>query len=292
MYFAQVLNKFIRLFYFCGLSCYPPFDGFLTIQTKRNRLVHYIPTAALIFLNVVLSIPLIVCCFLADPLDDISVINMAHLFPIAQILTLLPCAIQMVYLWPNFGTIYSHISIIDRLLWEKFSDVSSNFGRYFLRRIFVIFACFLVELASSEYERQITLLTITITASLIMLKIVILLIVVHACFYIDLLGQMLECFALHIESRVDIQLTPITPATTATNRCRSPLAYQLMAELLHFKVVHFRLWRISEKINHLFGWTICITFLQFFILSGYNVYTAHEALLRDRLDIFRILREF
>lgn len=288
MQFEKVLNKFVKFFYFCGLSCYPSFDAFSITITKQNRLVRCIPSTALILLIAISSTASLACQYLKESKSGKSVFNFVFIYSITLTVTLLPCAFQMIFLHSNFATIYSHISTIGRLTWGKYCSVTSDFQRHFMRRVYIIVAVFLIKLLISMVTRKFSLeVSITIT-SLNILRALTILVLFHAAFYIDLLNHMLECFVRHIESRT----TNVTSAIAMTvSKLHCSAAYRLTGEILHFKLIHFHLWEISEKINLLFGWTICITFLQYFVLAIYNVYSTYRELLEPQLKWARLLRE-
>lgn len=280
MQFEKVLNKFVKFFYFCGLNFYPSFDGVFAMKTKRNRFVHYIPIATLLLLIVISSIASFLCQYLKDP----GRISLTYIYPVTVTVTMFLCVFQMLSHRSNFATISSHIRAIDSLSWGKFSSVSSDFNCHFQRRTCIIFFVFLVKLVLSLMRRQATWRIVTITLALNILRALIYVALLHASFYIDFLGHMLQCFVSHIDSR--------TTTAASVIQFRRSSGHQLAAEILLFKIIHFYLWRISQSINQLFGWTVSIIILQFFVLAIYDVQNTYSLLLQKQAEPALLLREY
>lgn len=255
MIFGRGLDKFIRFFFICGLSCYPSFDGFLT---KTKRAGHYIPSGLLIFVSIFTTYSITVSnlWFIQDSRMNLMLYFIYYLSPM---LTVLVCAIQIVFLSSYFAEICSQISIIECVSWRKNSCNSMVFSCHFLRRVFIIIAAFVVP----ELHKLGTIggmhpwTHYSIAASYATLKAFIFLALLQPLLYIDVLDYMLQCFIRHVELRA----STVTTATIRTINFRSPTAKQLAAEISHFKRWHFVLWEISENINQLFGWTIVVIFL-------------------------------
>lgn len=292
MPFGKSVNRIISFFYICGLSCYPSYDGFLAEENTENRLQRYTPTIGLIVLTTVTSITAITTRFLKDQHAKtlIHVLGHSIVFPVVLLLTLLPCAIQMVFSWPSLATIWSHISIIERTWWEKISDVSKALRRHFMRRVYVMVIVFLVKILMSLFEKEFSLLSIFIVLCLNVLRALIFIVLTHAFFYIDLLDHLMHCFVRQIDARA---ATPTAVEITwKMKNSRTSVAQQLRADLMHYKSLHFRLWHISEKINDVFGGMICLIFLQYFVFSVYSVYKVYAAMLAPELNYISILREY
>lgn len=280
MQFEQVVNKFVKFFYFCGLSCYPSFDEVSFIKTNRYRFVHYIPTATLLLLIVISAIASFVGQYLKDP----QRFSLTFIYPVTVTVTMLLCVFQMVSHRSNFAAILSYIRTIDRLTWGKFSSVSNYFHRHFRRRACIIFFVFMVKLVLSLIRRQLTWRIVTITVALNILRALIHLALLHASFYIDFLDHMLKCFVCHIESR--------TTNAAAVIQFRRSAAHQLASEILLFKLIHFYLWRISQSINQLFGWTVCIIIMQFFVLAIYDVQSTYSLLIKPPAEPALLTRKY
>lgn len=255
MIFGRGLDKFIRFFFICGLNCYPSFDGFLT---KTKRAVHYIPTGVLIFVTVFTTYNTAFSnlLFIQDSRMNLMLYFIYYLSPM---LTVLVCAIQIWFLSSYFAEICSRISIIESVSWRKITCNSTVFNRHFLRRVFIILAALVVP----ELHKLCTFGEVhswkhySIAASYATLKAIIFLALLQPLLYIDVLDYMLQSFIRHVKMRAATETT----AHLKTIIFRRPAAKQLAAEISHFKRWHFVLWEISEKINHLFGWTIVVIFL-------------------------------
>lgn len=271
MNIGRGLNPFIRCFYICGLSCYPSFDEFLTRRTKNNSFRKYIPTAVLLAITVITSIATFAFRHVRDSVSEPSV-NTIFINISTLIMTVLICTIQMVYLSPFFAEICSQICIIERLSWRKFSFDLNAFRSHFMRRACVTLISFILPISIKVYLNPLSRDDICVTTGLAILRALMFMALLQAFFYVDLLDHMLQCFVSHVSLRA----ATATTAIVQTVNFHSPAAKQLKAEILHFKLLHFNLWEISEKINHLFGWTIVAVFLQHFIYAVYNVYFGYS----------------
>lgn len=279
----------MKIFYICGLSCYPSFDGYWTEENAETRFGRYIPTVGLILVITVATITATTSQLLIGLQDEWATYDRAMMFSLTMMLSLVPCAIQMVYLWSYFAKIWTHIDIIERSWWREMSTVSTTLQRHFMRRVYVMIVLFLMKIAVSLCGRDINLTTIFITIGLHTLRAVTMLFVLQAYFYIDLLDHLLQGFVKQVDSRA----TTVTAVSAWNLKClRTPVTYQLRAEIMHFKSIHFRLWTISEQINHLFGGVIIIIFLQYFAFSVYSVYVAYKALVGTQWDLFKFMREY
>lgn len=283
MQFERGLDKFIKLFYICGLSCYPSFDEYLTVKTKKERFVQYFPSVALIGLIIILLTTICMYNFLSNDL----VIRRYMIHMILMLLILFLCAIQTIRQWRNFAKICMHMRIIESLSWGKFYCVSNAFKRHFMRRVFVMLIPFLTAYVARISKKQMPSLPYVVIIAI--LDGLILLVLLHAFFYVDLLDHMLESFVRHVDTRAS---TATAVVEKKMNNFHSPAAYQLTAELFHFKLLHFHLWEISETINQLFGWTIIIIFLRYFFYSIWNVYDAYSSLFRQPPYFFGLFRKW
>lgn len=286
MEFGRGLDPFIRWFYKCGLSGYPSFDGFFTAKTKEKSFSQFIPTGMLAVFTIITSIVTCVSKFLGDPSFSSSTtslfINTATLLTSVSL-----CLIQMVFLSPYFAEISSQISKIERLSWRKFSFDMVPLRRHFIRCVYITLVSVILPVIVKLYEKSFTWDRYIVTTGLAILRAIEFSILLHAFFYVDLLDHMLQRFVRHVNMRA----SSATPVIVQTISFRSPAAKQLTAEIFHFKLLHYNLWDISEKINHLFGWVIVIIFLQHFTYVVYNVYAAYSTLSLQSLSVFNILRK-
>lgn len=261
MKFGRCLDQFIRWFYICGLSCYPCFDGFSNGMMKSKRFVHYIPTGVLVVLAITTSISTYLYKFSTDP-DVHSELNLTLILinTLTPMLTIVVCAIQMVFLSPYFAEICSQISIIERLSWQKCSFDSKAFKRHFMQKISITAFAYMLPIVVSMFF-SIKIIPFFYSS---ILKALLLLVLIQAFFYIDLLDHMLKCFVRHI----DVQ--------AANTEMDSRTAQYITEEISQYKHVHFHLWEISEKINQLFGWIIVAIVLQYFAFAIFNVFWAFK----------------
>lgn len=280
---GQGIDPFIRWFYICGLSCYPSFDAFLTAKNRRIRFVNYIPTGILFLLTVFTSIGTCMCKYLYDP-QILPSTSSLFINTLTAMVTVLVCSIQMVFLLPYFAGIFSQIHIIERLTWRKFSFDMNAFRRHFMQRAYITLFSFILPLVVKIYGKPATWDTFIVAFGLGTLRAFMFMILLHAFFYVDLLDHMLQCFVRH----VNVRASTVTPMAVHTISHRSPAVKQLTAEIFHFKQLHFNLWKIGEKINHLFGLTIFIVFMQHF---SYAVYIVYIVMTEHSLTVPKVLRK-
>lgn len=258
MEFARSVDPIVRMFFICGLSCYPSLDGFVSTNFRKNPFLRYIPTAGFIALVMfmgsfahhvvrmhasgwVVTFPLWV--YLLNPMVTVSI-----------------SAISMIFLSRYFEKIFSRINTIERLSRPKFSIDPKTFRRLFMRRIYIISITFivptLVGLTHKNIDRRVML-----TVSVFM-RVFVTLTLMHSFFYIELLDHLLHCFVRHTNKQAASSESPI-------NAC-SLSARESLIEISQYKLLHFHLWKLSRIINKLFGWTnIVVIFHSFFVALAY-----------------------
>lgn len=264
MEFGRELDPIIRWFYISGLSCYPSFDVYRSGRVKRRRFVHYIPTVALIALMI--SLGSIV--YLGTPTEFFYILSTEVLFPI---ITVLICAISTITLSPYFGKIYSQLNAFEHLSRKKFLLDPKAFRRHFLRRCCIILTTLILPyiVALSNIDNN-TTGRVTLAVAMTV-KALVFLALMHTLFYIDLLDYLQQCFVRHVGLRA---ATTELPTNVQIIEIRSRPAHQLKALIFEYKLLHFRLWRLSKNINKLFGWANVATLLHnfcFTILYAHNI---------------------
>lgn len=104
---------------------------------------------------------------------------------------------------------------------------------------------------------------------------------IHMMFYIDLLRYHLQQLNLsfrniNIQSRFDKTTTSL----------------QVTKKIMNMKLIHFKLWEISHKINVTFGWTISAVLFQQFVDSTYSLYWLIFLVVQRAATTIAILRRF
>lgn len=273
MEFGQTRNQFIRCFYFLGLSCYPRFDGFpLGKSTNRERFSRYIPTGGLITFNLIISISFFLFKFINHP----NVLSDKHIFIIViniltPTLTVIVCAIRMPFLGPQFAELWSLMNIIERSSWHKTLFDSRAFKRRIFRKVAIIALLFMLPIMYTISFHDLYQISYIGT---VILKLVVLLVLMQPFFYIELFDYMLECFARHIMEH-DASAAAVSVESIIVD---STSAHHLKIKMTQFKLVHFHMWSILQKINELFGWTIIVILLYYFIYMIFSVSLALQYL--------------
>lgn len=204
-----------------------------------------------------------------------------------QILTVAVCVTQMVLSSPLFAHICSQISVIERLSCRKLTCDPTAFHRRFMRRAYIILIVFATPVLITVFTKPLTSENIVFVAGLGMLRAIACLALLQAFFYVDLLDYMLQSFVRH----VDMRASSASSVAVQTVDFRFHAAKRLTVEIFHFKILHFNLWEISERINDLIGWTILAIFLRYFTFAIFNVHNAHTVLNLDQVDSFQFFRK-
>lgn len=157
-----------------------------------------------------------------------------------------------------------------------------------MRKVYIFSTAYCLSITFSFLAINFTLINVVFNVALVILRIIMLMLLIQTFFYIDLLGYMQQYNVQHIESPSS---TALAAKKAFDSRFRSPVIYQLIAEMLHFKLLHYHLWEISEKINRAFGWTVCIILLRNSIFAVMNIYFLYTILTEGSHDIWRILRK-
>lgn len=268
MKFGPSLDKFVKWFFVCGLSCYPSFAEFLTRKTKKRSFMRYIPTGGLFALIATIG----GCAFLATISCGPDIYILIS-FIFGPILTILVSLMQMVFLSPHFSGICSQINAFERLSRKKFVIDSGAFRRHFIRRACLIFIVLILPILLWLYGRKNHILLEFAVAAL---RPLMFLTFIHAYFYINILDHLLQCFARHLDMRASTAMVTINVETIINGH--NGWADQLRIEINEWKLLHFKLWQISKNINKLFGWTIVAIFLQNFLFAINYMYLVFLAL--------------
>lgn len=279
MEFGRVIDPFVKTFFICGLSCYPSFDEFLVDKIKGNRYTNYIPTVGLVLLIIIASIS---NCIDLHEKETTVIINIL-INTTGESIIVFVTAMQIFVEPSSFSDIYSRIDYIERLMQRKLSWDPTVFKRRFMRNIHIIFILYVVPNAYTFYSQNIAL---SILIAQAVLRAIVFMALLQAFFYVDLLGHMLHCFTRHVEQRA----ADATPGHRQSITYRSRGAKQLIDELFKFKLLHFNLWEISEKVNQLFGWTVSVIFMQYFLTAIMNVHYAYRMLMIQPLSWTDLIR--
>lgn len=268
MDFCRGIDPFIRWFYFCGMSCYPSFDAFLTDKIAKKRFVRFVPTVGLLALIICLG-ALIYCRIPHFPKGP-SLGYFLYIHMLIPILTLFICVIPMVFASTYFEQLSSQISTCERLSRAEFSLDPREFRCHFMRRVCIILITLilpaLVALFRGDFDKK-----AVATATLIM-KSLIICALIQSVFYIDLLDYLLQCFVRHLKSRSTTQEFSASVQATSVPDLD---ALQMKAKISQYKILHFELWKFSMTINRLFGWTNVAILLHNFFFAIRNVHSLY-----------------
>lgn len=247
MVFGRELDRFIRWFYICGLSCFPSFDGFSFGKTKSSRLLNYTPTGGLVAFCVITSISVYIYQVFYDS-NVHTQMNIWFMFftLLTPTITVIMCATQMIFQLPHFREICLLLCAVERLTWQKFSLDSHTFKRHFMLKVSLMIFAYIMPILFSLCTNQ----WLISYFGVLTLKAIVLLMLIQAFFYVELLDHMLKCLNRHIDGQVT---NTAMAATLETITAPNPSADQL------------------RPINEIFGWIIVAIVLQNFAYAIFNV---------------------
>lgn len=280
----KVLDKFIKFFYICGMSCYRSFDEFSTDKPKPSKIARYGPTLVLTVIIVVAALGMIIKVCACEPNENTWWHFEKASLSAIPVSTVLVSAIQMFFLSPHFAEICLRISDVERLAQRTVPYDFNKFSWYFIRRFAIMTLAYLASYIHGILFLKYTTSQAFARAGTGIIKALILLELLQVLFYIDLLNFLLHRFVRHLGTRAATTEMPINALRIMRNR--NPAAIQLIDELFHIKLMHFTLWEISNKINQLFGWTIFMIFLLYFwdiVMIAHIAWTSYFAMKYDEL---------
>lgn len=111
---------------------------------------------------------------------------------------------------------------------------------------------------------------------------------VYVAFYVDLMRYHLLQLNLVIK-HVDEQQNQLIDDNISSHK-KSVKDLMVQKKMQIYKIIYFRLWEISQKINNIFGWTIAALFLQTFADATSTSYWLYYSICEGK-HIVRILRE-
>lgn len=286
MKFGRGIDQFIKWFYICGLSCYPG-EIWTAKFNHKKRFIKYIPTIGQLVLVSITSIGTSFWKFHLNynPINYSGFVHVSIIL-LTMAFTVFVCALQMVFLSSYFDGIRLRIDIIERLSFRRFSFDSEVFQHHFMLRLYIISVAFIIPFFLTMHAQPTTLDYLIVNVGMHIPRAFIFLNLLQAFFYADLFDHLMRSFVRFVEMRA------LSIETIDSIVIRSPTAKQLKIELFQFKLLHFKLWEISENINHIFGWVILVVFLQYFMIIIHNVYFAYTKLTDQPLSIVDFFRKY
>lgn len=265
MKFSRELDPFLRVFYVCGMSCYPSADAFSIRKSRNRRFVRYIPSVGFVAVSAMLAVIAYVYRNSDNPNSNCR-LNLGIIFTKVTVamITVITCATRSIFRSEDFAEIWSHIGAIERLAWRQLTYDSKEFKRFFLRKCVLTVLVFMFPRPFSFCFRDRLLLLFSLDA----IKAFVLLILIQPLFYIDLLDYMLKCFVRHIDAQAT---NAVMIATVEAITIHDLTLHQLKICIGQYKQVHLHLWSISQKINQLFGWIIVVVLMQYFVSAISNM---------------------
>lgn len=280
MSFVTVIRPYIRLFYILGLSLFP-LEYYLSTQAKHRRKTSK-------SCRFVLVSPTIIACIFRCSLCVVCLIHInvvsdgvgytqiiPNLFLVCELLKTVAITAQNLFYANNMAAIFRNF-LNTELLFESMIRrpiFLANFHRAFTRKVFVVFAVYAVALvffvlyylSLNDYAIPWLLVKIIHFLSIG--------VYLNATFFIDLITYHLK----HLNGAItrDTEDSKIT-GNANVFVVKPKLGWKPTADFTHqqlfqFKVVHFHLWRISDDVNQIFGWTLIAMSFQSFLDFVYTV---------------------
>lgn len=259
----QVFGKHLKIFYYFGLS---PRNGDVSSSTLPMWIFFTICFALDVCMAVVVNIPKL------ENADENPVENMmANLFVIADMCKVLSVFIQSAYKRDAIANILSlfhrvHENFVDLERWHIDYD---HLRRSFSMKFKVAMFTFWISVVASLIHH---IPTITHFLGSLILKSWNLgstLFILHTVFYIDILAYDL----LQLNTIIGRGVSLSGSHFTVVNGFYCDASHSWAKKRLkHYKILHFQLWKISQKINCTFGMSTVALTLQVFADLTYCLY--------------------
>lgn len=289
MKLVQFLSRYAKWFHIFGQSSYSYFDGFLIengCRGLRYRIWNFLPSVLLLvmstFFTVVTYVLLIDFGYYNNLGYPVIVMNAS-----TQLLTIFVAVGQSILLSPYFAQLFSQIRVVDQMEHRKFSIDLPAFRYSLLKRFILTCTAYFTGLTVTFIIKSVTWSNVAVFMSLFTLRSLTVLIVFHMVFYIDLFECIIRAFVQYVEQQAT---TTITTAAISIVNVHDGDIQHLMSEFHFIKFMHLHMWEISQTINNLFGWTLIVICLQYFLYAIYCVYFSLILMISSTSSAAEILR--
>lgn len=182
--------------------------------------------------------------------------------------------------------LFTQVNSFEKLSRKSYTFDSRKFRRNYGRQVSVNIVVHIMPSLAPFFIRSITWRFFSTMAISAVLRVLAFLPTYYVLFYINLFDQMLKSFAQYMNEQVNITIKVLAKEPSAS--CSTLLA----SELHHYKLLHFKLWEITQTINTVFGWTLVTIILQYFVMALNNMYYILIVLGKDYSGVDEIIRKY
>lgn len=192
---------------------------------------------------------------------------------ISASIVILTGIIQCFYYPKVLSKIQKHFKEMDHLFEKKLHTIECNavFDTVFQQKMFYSILCYINLFVVVLCARVIDKKSIEFTIIDFTLQILSIIGHFHGLFYVELVLNLYKKVCANIE------LTTKTDDSNALDVFVKITKYshKIMTHLQYYKIIHYKLWLVSQLINEYFGWSITFHYLQQFMIithSSFFVY--------------------
>lgn len=288
MKLVQFISGYTKLFYMLGQSSYTYYDGISIMNGNhklRYKIWNYVPSVVLLAVTTILT--MVTYIFMAD----FSLYNTLSYPVIAmnastQLLTVIVSVCQSIFLSPYFAELFSQIRVVDQLEFRKFSIDLPAFRSALLKRFILTCTSYLLALTLTFIVKPLTWDNAVVFMCLFLLRSFTVLVVYHMLFYINLFDSIICAFVQYVKR----QATTTTTTTITMIHFQDGDVQNLLSEFHFIRFMHLHISEISQTINNLFGWSLVVICLQYFLYAVYCVYFSLILIVDEAASVAQILR--
>lgn len=288
MSLLESLNCFLKIFYIFGLS--PKFNK-ISKDVAKNPL-----TIISFLISILVSVAGVFLINMSILKEDLPVETiMANFFLTCEIIKFSCIFVQsfffchiMAEIFYNFDNIYELFNSF--LCWRiDYAPLQKSFSKKFI----VVVVAFLLNFISYHFiyafedvQARNAILTGLVFKTWQFMSTIAL---IHIVFYIDVLNYHL--FQLNVVIRNDNGGRIVCGIASILQLDRTQSDISILSKIKSYKIIHYRLYEILQKINYVFGWSIVAILLQAFCDATYVSYWLYSSL-RENRDLDGIIRRF
>lgn len=280
MDFSTTTRPYIWAFYFLGLSSARPAD--IESENSSSRAMQKVPSILHTILGFTVSISIIIAIAYTnrDPLfygrsEYTFIVTIASCDILRTISVLIQCIfyksliIEIISTFQQIDSIFTihfQYEISYKNLWKTYTRKMSLMVCAFLQAVIIIICRSILYNTFIPHAVQMKLLQIQTAATFL-----------HIIFYIEVLSFYIDQLAYVVDNNklsFREESVSILMARNSRNYIR------IRNKLNSIKIVHFRLYEVSKKINNLFGWCMVVLFLHVFISTVHSAYWLFDLLQR------------
>lgn len=259
MTLQKVIDQYTKWFHILGQS-YLPFHGNDCLCVcGLYRVLRYMPCVIVLSVTFFLTVSKIMIILVANKYSYAGTATVVFDI-ISYVLPVFISVPRSLLHSSNLTILLEQIDSFEKLSRKGFTFDLPAFHRNYRRQLSINFAVHILPILI----RSIILRTFFFVSAL--LRALAFLPACYVLFYANLFNLLLRSFAQYVESQAN------TNSTVLGNDTGARYVTLLRSELHYYKIIYFKLWRIAETINTVFGWTLVAIFIQNFFMALMNVH--------------------